>query len=221
MNQGRTMYKMKIAVLACLCVPSFASHAALFQPDSATASSEFDNRYDIGNTIDASALPSNFTPLSAHGDYQVDNHWTTKANETIGEFADFNFDTPVTIGTFHMWNHRSTTSTIASNDLYEVTLFDLQLFDSNDQQLFELLGVTAVGETAVAQSYGFSPVNGVSRVRFTVRNTQGDQQGIGTRYTGLAEVAFEPTNVVPTPSAAALLAPGLALLTSRRRTRRA
>lgn len=209
------MNRFKLSLLVCLCVPAGASQAELFQPDAAVASSEFSSSYDIGNAIDGSALSADFTPDSVHGDYQVNNHWTTRANETIGEFADFLFDDSKTIGTFHFWNHRS--NVISANSLYEITEFDLQLFNEEGDELFALIGATAVGETAVAQSYTFAPVDDVARVRFTVRNTQGDEQGISRRFTGFGEVAFE---AVPEPSSGVLLFSALGMLAARRRARR-
>jgi hypothetical protein len=195
-----------------LLAPS--AQADLFSPDTATASSQWSGTYDIGNTIDGSGLPTDFGPDDAHANYAGHNHWTTSSGRTVGEFADFGFNAPTTVGTFHVWNHRS--NNIASNDDYAVARFDLELFDADDNLLFELLDQSIAPAVAIAQSYTFAPVDDVSRVRFTVVQSQQELQAPpnSTRITGLAEVAFE---AVPEPSSLALLAAGSALLACRRR----
>jgi hypothetical protein len=196
-----------VASLAACTVTSIAS-AQIFQPDSATATSTFSSLYDIGNTIDGSGLPVNFTPSSSHANYAVNNHWTTTSGALAADNAkaSFFFDSPVTIGTFHMWNHRS--NVIAADPGYAVTRFDLRIFDADNNELFALLNQTATPNVAIAQSFAFLPVANASRVDFRVRANNGS-----TQYTGLAEVAFE---AIPTPGTAALL--GMAgLIVGRRR----
>lgn len=199
---------LRIATVLCSCALASVASAQLFQPDSATATSTFSASYDIGNTIDGSGLPANFTPADAHANYAVNNHWTT-ASGALGAnnaAASFFFTSPVTIGTFHMWNHRS--NVIAADPGYAVTRFDLRLFDSSNNEIFSLLNQTATPNVAIAQSYLFAPVANVSRVDFRVLANNGS-----TQYTGLAEVAFE---AVPTPGALALMGLG-GLLAARRR----
>lgn len=180
-------------------------HAQLFQPDSATASSTFSGSYDIGNAIDGSGLPAGFGPADAHADYATHNHWTTQRDPATPVTADLFFDLPVTIGTLHLWNHRS--NNIADDPFYGVRMFNLAFFDAGDALLGELTGLSAERDIAVAQSYLFAPVDGVSRVRFTITENH------GSRLYGFAEVAFE---AVPSPTGAAVLGlSGLAL--SRRR----
>lgn len=194
--------------LGAAALASVAS-AQLFQPNSATATSEFSSLYDIGNTIDGSGLPANFTPTDAHANYAVNNHWTTRSGalNANNAAASFLFNTPVTIGTFHMWNHRS--NNIAADPGYAVTRFDLRLFDSSNNEIFSLLNQTATPNVAIAQSYLFAPVANVSRVDFRVLANNGSNN-----YTGLAEVAFES---IPTPGALALMGFGGILATRRRR----
>lgn len=196
-----------VTLLAVAASASIAS-AQLFQPDSATATSEFSGAYDIGNTIDGSGLPAGFTPASIHATYVTNNHWTTQAGALAldNAKASFFFDSPVTIGTFHMWNHLS--NGVASDPGYAVTRFNLRLFDSANNELFSLLNQSATPNVAIAQSFLFAPVANVSRVDFRVLANNGSNN-----YTGLAEVAFES---VPTPGALALMGFG-GLLAARRR----
>ncbi|HYF15708.1 MAG TPA: hypothetical protein VD971_11625 [Phycisphaerales bacterium] len=197
-----------ICALSCVGLAASAASASLIRPDSATATSTFSGLYDIGNTIDGSGLPANFTPADAHATYTTNNHWTTANGDTIGESATFYFNTPQTLGVFHMWNHRS--NGIAANPHYEVTLFDLILRDSASNVLLSLTNVVAQPDVAVAQNFSFAQTANVSSVQLVVRATANNNS---SPYTGLAEVAFS----VPAPGAAALLA--LAGLTAARRRR--
>lgn len=199
---------LRIATVLCSCALASVATAQLFQPDSATATSEFSASYDIGNVIDGSGLPAGFTPASVHSTYVQNNHWTT-ASGALGAnnaAASFFFNSPVTIGTFHMWNHLS--NGVASDPGYAVTSFDLRLFDAGNNEIFSLLNQSATPNVAIAQSFLFAPVANVSRVDFRILANNGS-----TRYTGLAEVAFE---AVPTPGALALMGFG-GLLAARRR----
>lgn len=196
------------AILAIAGASASVASAQLFQPDSATATSEFSGSYLIDNVIDGSGLPANFTPADAHANYAINNHWTTVSGALAADNAkaSFLFNSPVTIGTFHMWNHRS--NGVASDPGYAVTSFDLRLFDSSNNELYSLLNQSATPNVAIAQSFLFAPVANVSRVDFRIITNNGSP-----RYTGLAEVAFE---AVPTPGALALMGFG-GLLAARRR----
>jgi MYXO-CTERM domain-containing protein len=199
---------LRIATVLCSCALASVASAQLFQPTSATATSEFSASYDIGNVIDGSGLPANFTPASVHGTYNVNNHWTTApgALNQNNAAASFFFSDPVTIGTFHMWNHLS--NGVAADPGYAVTRFNLRLFDSANNELFALLNQSATPNVFIAQSFLFAPVANVSRVDFRILANNGSNN-----YTGLAEVAFE---AVPTPGALALMGFG-GLLAARRR----
>ncbi|MDX2036165.1 MAG: PEP-CTERM sorting domain-containing protein [Isosphaeraceae bacterium] len=196
------------------------ARAGLVQPTSATAESEFSGSYDIGNAIDGSGLPAGFTPASAHATYTTHNHWTTKAaavNEGKAN-ASFFFADPVHLDAFHLWNHRS--NGIASNAFYEVTSFDLAFYDSGGMLLRSILGLSALGETATAQTYHFPIVIDVSRVDFKIVANQGLPRGTNPNYTGVAEVAFNAV-AVPEPSTIALglLGAGFGLARAARRRR--
>lgn len=199
---------LRLATVLCSCALASVASAQLFQPDSATATSEFSGSYLIDNVIDGSGLPAGFTPASVHSTYVQNNHWTTASGALANDNAkaSFFFTSPVTIGTFHMWNHLS--NGVAADPGYAVTSFDLRLFDSANNELFSLLNQSATPNVAIAQSYLFAPVANVSRVDFRIITNNGS-----TRYTGLAEVAFE---AVPTPGALALMGFG-GLLAARRR----
>lgn len=199
-----------LILLLGAAVPGAVS-AALFQPDSATASSTFSSLYDISNTIDGSGLPANFAPNDLHADYVAHNHWTTAANQVPGATANYFFDSAVTIGTFHLWNHRS--NVIAANAAYGVTLFDLILRDDDGNQLFGLLDQSAQTGVASAQSYGFAAVAGVYQVDFIIKsNLRFDLGGASPNYTGLAEVAFSAASPVPLPAGMWLLGSAMVAL---------
>lgn len=180
----RTITLTAITLSAAVLGTAAASNTTLIRPDSATAQSEFSGSYDIGNAIDGSGLPEGFTPADPHATYVVNNHWTTRSG-AIGAGtarATFFFDTPQDLGRFYMWNHRS--DGVASNPFYEVMLFDLIFRDVDENELYAMTDVPAVGETAVAQTFCFPEVVGVSSVEIIVLENQ------GSVYTGLAEVAF-------------------------------
>lgn len=194
-----------------------AAQAAVITPDTATASSEFSTNYRAIYTIDGSGFTGPVTPTSLHDDYAVRNHWTTDGSAPLNEFIDWGFSTPQTLGTIYIWNHRS--NNIANNSGYEVTLFDLTLFDSLNNVLLTLNDVALLPDTDAAQTIAFTLTNNVSRVRLDVEQTQSS-----TNYTGLAEVRFDTSSVggpsdVPEPSTlgmAGLAAAGLALVRRRR-----
>ena len=204
------MHTITVSAIAAALLAASAQ-AALFQPDSATAGSEFSGSYDIGNTIDGSGLPSPFTTLDVHGTYVVNNHWTTQRGALAAgnAFADFFFDTPKTVGTFYLWNHLS--NNIASDPGYAVTLFNLELFDAADDPIGSITDLVADPDVFSAQAFGFAPIDNVSRVRFTILNNNGSPD-----LTGVAEVAFD-TLRIPTPASAALLATAGLIGTCRRR----
>jgi hypothetical protein len=199
-----------------------SASAQLIRPDSATAGSEFSSLYDIGNAIDGSGLPADFTVADLHANYSTNNHWTT-ANGAIAAgnaFATFFFDDAQTLGAFHLWNHRS--NVIASNSFYAVTQFDLVFKDAGGNTLGELLDVAAVGGlgTGAAQTFTFDAVSGVRSVLFRIDSNSTPAGHAGVNYTGVAEVAFGQAAPVPEPSTWAALGAGLtglALVARRRR----
>lgn len=207
--------------IAAACFTGSA-HAQLFQPDSATAGSQFSSLYDIGNAIDGSGLPENFDLDSLHTIYTSGNHWTTQ-NGAIAAgtaFAVFSFNEAVTIGDFHLWNHRS--NNIASNAFYAVTRFDLILRDANGDTLFELLDQAAVGGLGneAVQSFSFAQVAGVRSVLFRIDANSTPPNHAGVSYTGVAEVAFgQGVPAIPEPATWWMMGAGLAgvLVAARRR----
>ena len=156
----------------------------LFQPDSATASSEWSDNFRIEHTIDGSGLPPEFEPEDEHRPYASGNHWSTEDGDVEGAWAWYRFDRPVTVDTLFLWNHRSTSPPAFSSNYY-VTRFDLELFDEENRRLLDLRDVTAVGNRADAQVYGFDSTKDVRSARITIRANGGEP-----RVTGLAEVAF-------------------------------
>lgn len=202
---------MKKQILTALMLAGAATvQAAVITPDTATASSEFSTQYRALYTIDGSGIAGPVTPSSLHGNYAVNNHWTTDGTAPLDEFINWGFNTPQTLGTIYIWNHRS--NIIANNPGYDVTLFDLTLFDSSNNILLFLDNVALLPDTDAAQTIAFTLTNNVSRVRLDVEQTQSS-----VNFTGLAEVRFDTTSVggpspVPEPSTYGMAAMALAAL---------
>ena len=180
--------------------------AVLVAPDTATASSYFasdpsDFRFAPSNTIDGSGLPGGYGPTDAHADYAFDsgsrtgNHWTTSGQgNPTDEFITWSFNIPQTLDAIHIWNHRSTMPP-AGNSEYDVTLFDLTVFDSTSNVLLTFNDMRLTPDTASGQTFSFgSALAAVSSIRFDIEATQGTPN-----FTGLAEVAFN-TAAIPEPS---------------------
>jgi len=178
-------------ILFILLVVCNTASAVIFQPDFATASSEFSSSYVIENAINGSGLPLNFGPTDSHADYGTNNHWTTAANQVPGNsVATFTFENDVTIGTMYLWNHRS--NIIASNSEYAVTQFDLILYDANNRVLLTLTDLKVVGNISIAQLYPFTPVNQIRKIDFIIKSNERFEAGnISPNYTGIAEIAFD------------------------------
>lgn len=189
-----------LALLAPVIIP--CAKAEFIQPDSATASTEFSGGFDgmAINTINGSGLPGSFTPSDSHGDYASGNHWVSTLGTPTNQFIVWGFSTPQALNTIYIWNHRSTLP-VADNAGYDVTLFDLTLFNDSNQVLLTLSDVALTPDLATAQTITFGgTISDVSSVRFDVEATQGS-----SNYTGLAEVGFNRATPVPEPAAAALL----------------
>ena len=166
----------------------------LVQPDSATASSEFSDQFDIGNTIDGSGLPANFSTSDEHETYVVDNHWTTAAGQTIGTTATFEFNTPKTLRAFVFWNHRS--DNISANGNYEIVRYALTLRNQAGDVIGEFPDNIAKANTAKGQVLKFpANIHGIKTIEFTVLETEANN---ASPYTGLGEVAVEE---IPPPPA--------------------
>ena len=198
------------AALPLVLATGLAS-AQLVRPDTATASSTFSGLYDIGNAIDGSGLPPDFTLNDTHAAYVGNNHWTTSNGAIAAGTANasFFFNTPQTIAQFHLWNHQS--NGVASNGFYAVTQFDLRFFDAANNLLGEVLDVVAVGGVGVntVQSFGLPTFNNVSSVFFRIDANSAPLTHTGVNYTGVAEVAF---NASPVPEAGTTVLLTLGLL---------
>ncbi len=131
--------KVLLATTLLLSVVS-ETRAAFIQPSSAVASSEFTAGFNgqAVNTINGSGLSAGFGPASTHAAYASGNHWAT-ASGTIPttQFITWGFTTAQTLDTIYIWNHQSTTPP-ANNTGYDVTLFDLTLFDGSNNVLLTL-----------------------------------------------------------------------------------
>jgi hypothetical protein len=106
--------------------------ADLIQPSSVVASSEFSAGFNglAINTINGSGLPAGFGPADSHAAYASGNHWTTDGTDPTGESITWSFASPENIDAIHIWNHQSTTG-VAINSGYDVTLYDLTLLDTS------------------------------------------------------------------------------------------
>ncbi len=196
--------KYTAAMLASALLTPLALAQPLIRPNGATATSEFSSLYVIANAINGSGLPANFTVSDAHANYAVNNHWTTRAGETIGQSATFTFTQPQTLAGFHMWAHRS--NNIAANPHYAVTRFDLVFRDGSGNIISTLTNLTGQPNVATAQTTSFDVISGVRSVQFIVRATANNNS---SPYTGLAEVAFGPCiPPIATLSPDALTCPG-------------
>lgn len=181
----------RLFALAVAAIVSAApANAQLIRPDSATATSEFSSSYLITNAINGTGLPAGFGLTDAHANYAGGNHWTTQLGRTLGESATFTFNEPRELGGMYMWAHRS--NNIANNPFYEITLFDLVLFDGPNgtgNELTRLTNLVGVPDLAVAQTTAFPITPNVRSVQLIVRATQNNNV---SPYTGLAEVRFAP-----------------------------
>ena len=189
------------------------SQAAMFNADSAVAGSEHSSSYDILNAIDGSGLPAIFDASTPHAVYSTNNHWTAASGSILNNtaWAEFMFNSEVTMGTFYMWNHQS--NGVASNPDYDVTLFNLRLYDAADNEIFSMLNVSAQEDLTTAQIFAFDPVTGVRKARFEIlANARPNNDS----WTGVAEVRFD-TEAVPEPATMAVLGLGAATLLRRRR----
>jgi hypothetical protein len=210
-----------IGLLTAAAVTAAVAEAATIQPTSVTASSEFIIGFDGAavHTIDGSGLPIGFTPASTHDAYASGNHWTTNSGTVpSASFINWFFAAPQTLDRMYVWNHQSTTPT-AANPGYDVTQFDLTLFDAGDNVLLAISNVLLAPDTATSQTILFGAViANVSRVLFDIDTVQSS-----TTFTGLAEVAFETATPggpgsVPEPATMTLLGlSAVAALAARRR----
>ncbi|MFT3991547.1 MAG: MprA protease, GlyGly-CTERM protein-sorting domain-containing form [Luteolibacter sp.] len=221
---GESGFIRKIAGKAIIPVISFSAlvssaQGAFIQPNSATASSSYSSYYVAANTINGTGMPAEFDETDVHAIYVRGNHWTTaSAGGPVGQWIQWGFTTPQKLDAMYVWNHLSTTSAgggVANNSQYEVTLYDLALYDSSSNLIVSWTGLTLLPDTNAAQTFSFGQAyEDVSYVRFTIQQTQGS-----TNYTGLAEVGFNAVlNAVPEPSSALLLGMAGMLAFVRRRS---
>ncbi len=213
------MKRLLLATAALLLATK--ATAATVGADGASASSEFSPAYDPRNTIDGSGLSTANDPAATHADYTVNNHWTTGSGPVVGQWIEWSFSTPQTLGGLYIWNHRS--NIIAASAGYEPTLFGLEFKDATSSVLLSFTNVGLLPDTNLSQAFTLNTaVSNVSAVRFTVEATQ----AANTPYTGLAEVLFDDQTIagatslaapIPLPAGLPLLLAGLGGLALLRR----
>lgn len=183
-----------VASLGCLLLALTApAGAAIIQPDTAVASSQFSATYAATHTIDGSGLAGAVSTLPTHAAYTSasgGNHWTTANGPSpLDAYITWGFNSAQTLDTIYLWNHQSTTS-LAANDGYDVGNFALTFYNSANAVIGNYSGTLAFDSNA-AQAFNFGAIAGVSSVRFDVNSIQNSQSA----YTGLAEVAFNTTTI--------------------------
>ena len=170
---------------------TFGQESTFLQPDSAVASSEFSDRYKANYTIDGSGLPEGFGPDDLHNPYTYDNHWTSALNtDPLDQVINWGFNVPQNLDEIYLWNHQSTEGW-ADNPGYDVTLFDVTLFDGVDNILLQFDDIPLQPDTNASQAFSLgSVVSSVSRVQLKIEDVQSSPS-----FTGIAEVGF---NAIPT-----------------------
>lgn len=220
LSAARSLAKSLVAIASLSALP-LAGHAAFVTPDSVIASSFFNASYQPENTIDGSGMPIAYDASSSHAAYTAGNHWTT-ANGALPEdsWIEWQFSPGQSLDAIYLWNHQST-QPHASDGNYDVTLFDLTIYNAANVMMLALNDVGLLPDSSGAQTIGFGGVlTGVSRVRFEI---EAIQRGSNSGYTGLAEVGFNAPSAsvaAPGPAGALWMLPALLLLT-RRLTRKA
>ena len=211
---------LRLFSLIFLAMTPLVAECGLIQPDSVDAfSSEFTNGFDgrAINTINGSGLPVGFGVGDTHANYASGNHWTTNRGfNPLDASITWGFASAKSLDAIHIWNHLSTQPPAAAPG-YDVTLFDLTLFDGMNNVLLSLNDVAIAPDTAIAQTFSFGgTINGVRSVQFDVEAVQNSSV-----FTGLAEVAFNEVTgpVIPEPSSMALMGLGVLAFGAIRRRR--
>lgn len=184
--------KLSTTSLGCaLLALAMPARAAIIQPNTAVASSEFNGSYLAINTINGSGLAGAVGTLPTHAAYATGNHWTTASGSPLNAYITWGFSAPQTLDTIHLWNHQSNGG-LANNPGYDVGNFDLTFFNASNVVIGNYSGTLAFDSNA-AQAFNFGTIAGVASVRFDVNSIQNAQ----SPYTGLAEVAFNTTVINP------------------------
>ena len=131
---------LSLGILPVISVFSYSrpANAAFIRPNTV---SNFSSQFSSGfnglavNTINGSGMPVGFDENNVHAPYTSGNHWTTNSSTTpTNGFIEWGFNTPQDLSAMYVWNHQSTRPP-ADNTGYDVTSFDLTLFDTSDNVL--------------------------------------------------------------------------------------
>lgn len=201
-----------VAALVMSVLLPLSAQAAFVVPDTVTASSAFSSDFAPDHTIDGSGLTIGYDATSTHAPYAAGNHWTTADWALpLNSWIEWQFAAGQSLDSIHLWNHQSTVPP-GSDTLYDVTLFDLIIYNSSNVMTLMLNDVALLPDQSGAQTIGFGGVlTDVSRVRFEI---EAIQRGSNSGYTGLAEVGFNAASAVaaPAPAGAIWILPALVLI---------
>ncbi len=200
------MYK-KIAVVAVVVSVAFSltAEAAFIQPNSVSASSEFNGNFVAGNLFDE-AVTAGTDTISASDSHVGSAYASGTGLHTATVTLDFTAKQE--LNAFYLWNMAG-----ANNGAVPprgIKQFDLLFFDGaagtgNSLGVINDLSATQspISGTYTAQIYSFAAIAGVQSVQLVIdTNFEYDDTG-STSFVGAREVGFE---AIPEPATLGMVA---------------